>query len=220
MDLAKSAADYDHLFAVYEAFVIGLAIALVTFGVGEIVCRSSDRSGACRGRAEVFLLDSGAEALTMTTLNAAVAGKEGWKHFGSDFIWNFATAGAMKGVSRLYKGVIGAAAAKTALGAAGEFTVTLLAGALLALSKADYDARNRLGRPLTEEESHAVVRDSVVQGIALAIGMRIAGEFLPNFRAAGTKFGARIAAINETRAPLLRRSADARESAGGGRKRD
>ena len=108
----------------------------------------------------------------------------------------------MKGVSRLYKGVIGAAAAKTAAGAAGEFTVTLLAGTLPALAKADYDTKKRLGRGLTEEEAHAVMRDSILQGIALAIGMRVAGEFLPNFKEAGTKFGARITAINKARVTI------------------
>ncbi len=179
-----------------------MAIAIVTFGVGEIVAGAAIGVELAEGGAGVFVLSTGAEALTMTTLNAAVAGKEGWQNFGSDFIWNFATAGMMKGVSRLYKGVIGAAAAKTALGAAGEFTVTVLAGALPALAKADYDTRKRLGRGLTEEEAHAVVRDSILQGIALAIGMRVAGEFLPNFRAAGTKVGVRIKAINEARVTI------------------
>ncbi len=200
--LAKDAADYDRLFAIYETFLVGLAIALVTFGVGEIVTGVAIGAGLAEGGAGVFLLSTGAEALTMTKLNAAVAGKEGWENFGPDFLWNFATAGMMKGVSRLYKGVIGAAAAKTALGAAGEFTVTLLAGTLPSLAKADYDTRKRLGRGLTDAEAHTVVRDSILQGIALAIGMRVAGEFMPNFREAGLKLGGRIKAINTGRSTL------------------
>ena len=86
MKLAQNAAYSDRMFAIYRGFILGLGIAVVTFGVGEIVSGVAVGAGLAEGGAGVFLLSSGAEALTMTTLNAPASGKEGWENFGTDFL--------------------------------------------------------------------------------------------------------------------------------------
>jgi hypothetical protein len=194
--VAKESTDPEQVQEMIDRIEFAVAIAIVTMGVGEIVGIIAIGADLAETGAGVFFLTLGAESIAGTTLNAAAFG--GWENFGSDLFWNFLTFGAMKGGARLFTAVYGAEFARTGLGAMGEFTTATAFGMVPTLLKARFEA----GHNLTAEEARAVVRDNILQNIAMAIGMRLFHEPLPKLPSAGPVIGARIESLEETRKSL------------------
>ncbi len=199
VELAKATEDFDRIMGIVNAFILAFAIAIATWGVGEIVAGGALALGLSEGGTAFFLVTTGAEALTLTTLNAAAQGD--WSHFGGDLLFNFVTAGVLKGITKGYNSVLGGAA-KTLPGKLGLLLTTTLSAAGLAVIKANMDTRTATGKDLTEEQAAKIMRDNVIQGIALAITMHVAGNFLPDLRGLSRNVTLKIKAINTVRSQM------------------
>jgi Domain of unknown function (DUF4157) len=197
--LINDYAESDRMGKLMIAFTLMLYISLASFGFGEFVAGAAIGAElVTEGGVGAWLIGTSSEALAMTTLTAAMQGKEGFKHFGADFLWNWGTIGAMRGVSGLFRGVAGGLA-KTIPGQIAETLASLSAAAAIAVLKQEYDTHRDTGHWLTDAQRSSVIRESLIQGAAMAIGTRVAGAFMPSFRDMGGKLGQKIKAANSLR---------------------
>lgn len=187
--------------------VVLVLVGLATGGVGDLLLGVA--GGLELGGTATFLLVTGGEALFFTTATTVLLEKDPTVgKFFTDLALNLVTFSAMKGVSAIYRGVLGPAAAKSLAGTAGEALVIITASTATALSMADISKRHATGRGLTDDEAHDIVMESVIIGIASIVGGRVAHDLLPDFRNAGTRLGRQLDALNRNRARLRARAAD------------
>jgi hypothetical protein len=183
----------------FRVFILAI-IALATAGFG--VYLGGVAAGLELGGVGTFLFVTGGEALFFTTATTLALEKDpSVGKFIEQFAINWATFGAMRGVSAIYRGVLGAAA-KTLPGTLGEAMLALGAQSLVGLELADRQKRSATGQGLTESEARQIVAEGVLVGIIMMIGGRVAKDLMPEIQAQGGKLGQRLAAINKARASL------------------
>jgi hypothetical protein len=180
-------------------------IALATGGVGVYLTGIAE--GAAMGAGATFLFVSAGEALFFTMASTLAFERDPTvSKVIEQFVVNWVTFGAMKGLSGWYRGVLGPAA-KTLPGAAGEALLMLSGQAVTSLAIADYQKRKATGQGLTADEATSIVIEGVVVGIATMVGARVTQDLLPGIKASGTRLGRQLADINRMRADLRTRAA-------------
>ena len=197
-----------HTIAVDEMIfrvAIFVLIGLATGGFGDLLLGVA--GGLELGEFATFALVTSGEALFFTGATTLIFEKDPTVgKFLSELVVNLVTFGAMRGVSAMYKGILGPAA-KTLPGTAGEVVVMLTAQTATSLAMADHAKRAATGRGLSDDEAHDIVLESVLVGVATMVGARVTHDLLPDFRARGTKLGQKLARINLGRAALRSTSA-------------
>jgi hypothetical protein len=164
-----------------------LGIAIVTAGVGAYVGAAA---GAAWGGTIGFVAATAAEAATFTTLSYAMIDKDPslggyFKEFGK----NVLMFGALRTISKVYRGAIGAEAAATTSGKVGEILVQWAAINGVALWEADRAKRAKTGQGLTEAEIAEISFTNLAFVVALAIGVKLAEPWILQLQLKGAVAG-------------------------------
>jgi hypothetical protein len=182
-----------------------IGIGLITMGIGELV-GGGLVLGLGWGEAAFATTAAvaGAEALTFTTLstvilqeNTSVGG------FFLDLVKNWATFGALKGLSIGYEALVGAQAARTLGGKATLILAQFEAMTAASLAEAALVKRAK-GEELTKAEATEIVMQSAAVMIGTVVAARCGRSFLKGLRLRGAAtFRARFRAVDGARADAL-----------------
>jgi hypothetical protein len=184
---------------IHRALIMAV-IALITAGFG--VYLTGVAAGLELGSFGTFVFVSAGESLFFSAVTTLAFEKDpSIGKFVEGFLTNWATFGAMKGLSALYKGILGPAA-NTLKGVVGEAVVTIGAQSLLSLKLADRKKRSETGQGLTSSEAEETVAEGVLVAIATMIGGRVTKDFLPDIQVRGFRLGEEISAVNKARAEI------------------
>lgn len=146
------------------------------------------------------------EAAVFTALNAWLVDDKGFQNFGQEFLFNLATFGAMKTISKVYRS---AALVKNALKAEGMLAKGLAVGGEMSLQfiamNASAIAHEKMqGKNLSQDEINAIFAQSTGMFIAMAIAGRAAAPLFHELEAASGELGAKISGMNAERAALYK----------------
>jgi hypothetical protein len=157
-----------------------VGIAIVTGGLGAYV---EAAAGLAWGAAAGFAVATVTEAAAFSAMSYPLLAKDpSFSGLWDDFQKNVLMFGALKGIGKIYVGMVGEAAAAEAMGKLGGVAVQFTAVNGHALYVADQDKRKRTGKGLTEDEIIAISFENLAFISAVAVGSALAKPFLPQVK--------------------------------------
>jgi hypothetical protein len=184
----------------WMTFAVMVGIAVLTAGIGAYV---EAAAGAAWGAAAGFGAATVVEAATFTALSYSLIAKDpSISGFFEDFGKNLLTFGALRTISRIYRLGVGAEAAASASGKAGDVLVQFVALNGAALYQADQEKRKKTGQGLTITEIGEISLYNLGFVVAVSIGAKLAEPWITGMRLTGELQG-NLAKIESTRTQLL-----------------
>jgi len=176
----------------WVTFGVMVGIALITGGIGAYV---EAAAGAAWGAAAGFAASTVTEAAAFSSMSYLLVEKDpSLNGFFGDISKNILMFGALKGVGKIYAGVVGEAAAAGGAGQLGGILVQFTALNGHALYEADQEKRRRTGQGLTEDEIVGMSFENLAFIAAVAIGGALGKTFLAGLVLEGQLQGQLIAA--------------------------
>ena len=185
----------------FRIFILAI-IAVLTMGVG--IALTGVAAAWELGTVGTFLLVSGGEAFFFTAATTLLLEKDrSLGKFVQQFLLNWATFGAMRGLSALYRGVFGVS--KTLPGVVAEAIFMLGTSSIVSLGLADLEKRRRTGQGLTMSEAAEIVAEGVIVGVITMVAGRVGKDMLPEVYKSGFRAGQKLKVINAMRRSLAQR---------------
>ncbi len=184
-----------------------LAITIVTMGVGALAAGAVQ--GAQWGARAVMWTQIGAEALTFTALNTVVFERDPTvQGVAIELAYNLALFRMLRGISSLARGgalgrALDAGGVAGRAVQAGEMSAQLLLMTVAGLAREEITRRTQGAKPLSEEETAGIVRESVAMFvITQVLGWTLRRPLLQPLERAGGQLTTGIRLARERRAAL------------------